>query len=414
MKINMMRARQTIAFILLLFYPFNNTISDKILFGDYNAFIFLAISTMLLLSNLKTRSMSKAIAGTLPIILASIVYILIRNEIIGSEPFLIRQLLTQVAYLLVLPFIFNSEIDEKALKYALAAYAIEHIIGTAIPIVAPTFYSSNVLPFICNRASCFAKNAFLNGENAGLTGHYTTNGVYMAIFAIFFMTRYIRSKEKKSLAIGIISVLALLIIGKRAHFIFTVIALLLAYVTKNESFNIHEFIKNNFKLLVIIIAAVISVISLSATVPQINTTIERIAETENSEDAMNGREPLYEIARSEWRKRPIIGNGWGHYIQTSHIVFGEKTYGTDYIHTHNDYLEVLCDKGILGIILYGSLLAWLLIKSYKKRAANETTLFSFGYAVFYILYSMTGTPMNIPANYVFLFISILITIRKEK
>lgn len=399
--------RQVVALLLILFYPFNNTISDKILFGIYNPFIFLFIGMVLLIPNLK-KKLTKASISSLIAVISILLYLTIGSVIFQSDLYNIRMFLIQIAYLSSLPFLFNIKIDQKPIVVAITAFAVEHLIGTAIPILAPGLYEKYFLSFICNSGNCFARNAFLTGRNAGITSHYSTNGAYMAIFALFFSVLYLREKNKKALLLTTLALVALLIIGKRAHLLFVVLVIIIGYITRKKDFNFNDFIKNNLKIIAASIVAIIGISALSITVPQINTTINRIIETASSDDASSGRTPLYELAINEWQEKPIFGNGWGHYIEASHLKFGKSTYNADYMHTHNDYLEILCDKGIVGLMLYLILLIGLLSNAYRSRHVSTLHYFAFMYVLFYVLYGLTGTPISIPSNYCFLLISIII------
>lgn len=399
--------REVVALLLILFYPFNNTISDKILFGIYSPFVFLIIGIILLIPNLKKKLTITSISSLVAII-GILLYLAIGNAVFQSDPYNIRMFLIQVAYLLSLPFLFNVNIEQKSIVVAVTIFTIEHLIGTAFPIIAPSMYEKYFLSFICNPGNCFARNAFLTGRNAGITSHYSTNGAYMAIFSLFYSVLYLKEKDKKALLLTILALAALLIIGKRAHLLFVVLVIIVGYIVQKQNFKLNEFIKNNIKMIITSIVALISIATLSVAIPQINTTINRIIETAGSDDASSGRIPLYELAINEWQEKPILGNGWGHFIEASHLKFGKNAYNTDYMHTHNDYLEILCDKGIVGLLLYLILLIYLLFKSYKNRHLGTLHYFAFIYILFYILYGLTGTPISIPSNYCFLLISILI------
>ena len=145
--------------------------------------------------------------------------------------------------------------------------------------------------------------------------------------------------------------------------------------------------------------------------PQVGVTINRIVASKDSDDATSGRGPLYELAIEQWEKNPILGNGWGAYVSASHEKFGAGTYGSDYIHAHDDYLELLCDMGLLGTVVYVAFLIWLIKSTYRIRNRGYFQKFSFAYTIFFMLYGITGTPLYIISNFVFLLVTILI---KEK
>lgn len=72
--------------------------------------------------------------------------------------------------------------------------------------------------------------------------------------------------------------------------------------------------------------------------------IENIA---NGDNIDSGRTPLYDIAISEWQDHKLFGVGWRHFNGLTTSV-----YGYDFGHEVNrDYLQWLCETGIVGLIL---------------------------------------------------------------
>lgn len=393
--------RQFFAFLCLLYYPFNNTISDRLIFGAIAPFIFLVIGLILLIPDFKHKITKKSIvtSGT---VLAIVVFLIINNKIFGTGLYNISQFILQISYLLLLPVLINIKINSKSFTKALRVFAIEHLIGTALPVLAPHFYSETVLSFICKgRKFCFAQIGFNSGINAGFTSHYSTNGCYLTIAALFFASLSMDENRKKSdTLLLILSIVALLIIGKRAHLIFATFSIIVGYIVSTKAKKAKHITTRSLKILIITLTAIISFIPLSQSIPQISTTIDRIIESNSSNDITNGRQPLYNLAIDEWKKSPIIGNGWGRYIQASHEVFGSTKYHVDYIHAHNDYLELLCDCGIVGLMLYLIVLFYLLIKYIRKTSPNANSILKPMLVLFYILYGITGTPLSIPSIYV--------------
>ena len=411
MIINTKRARQALAFCALLFYPFNNTISNKILFTSLNPYIFIILGVALLLPDIRRR-VSKRVACLAAIEVLIIILILLNNELSGQYGHVVIQL----AYLFILPILMNIDIDKKAVTISIIIFTAEHVLGTLYPIILPGVYENSFLPFICNASGgyCPASIAFHSGMNAGITGQSSTNGCYMAILAIFHASKYLAQKDKKSLLLTIATIVCLLVIGKRAHMLFVAVSLLITYITKNNHFSLSGFVKNNLRAILIITLSLIGVLAVSNTIPQVRSTIDRIAASKDSDDVTSRRGPLYELAILKWKEKPILGNGWGAYIMASHEKFGISTYGSDYMHAHNDYLEILCDKGIVGLAFYLVILVWILKKTYCARNGGYFNKFAFAYIIFYMLYSLTGTPLYIISNFVFLLATLIIYRREDE
>lgn len=407
-KTNGKRLRQTIAICTLLLYPFNNTIINLVLFGKITPYILITIGILLLLPDLK-KTFSKKLALFIMIEMVVVAFFLIDQKLDGRYGYMIIQLL----YLAMVPVLINIDVDKKAVLTSVTIFSVEHILGTLFPIVLPDLYEKSFLSFVCSAYPdyCPARHAFVTGMNAGLTGQSSTNGCYMAIIALFHTCNYLSDKKKQSAILSIASIMCLLIIGKRAHLLFSILAILIVYITRSDNFNLIRFLKTNIKIIAIGIVAFLGIFVISSSIPQINTTIDRIVASKDSEDVTTGRGPLYELAIEKWEEHPVLGNGWGAYTQFSHETFGTAKYKSDYIHAHNDYLELLCDRGMIGLIVYLMIIFWVIKNAYKMRNKGSFEKFALAYMIFFILYGFTGAPLQTISNFVFLLIVIVIIMK---
>ena len=74
------------------------------------------------------------------------------------------------------------------------------------------------------------------------------------------------------------------------------------------------------------------------------------------EDISTGRFDLYEIAYKAFSQSPIFGIGAGLFKEVTHA----------YTDVHNAYLQVLCEQGIIGLILFIFPLLNILIDSIQQ------------------------------------------------
>lgn len=410
----MIADRQFLAFVLLLFYPFNSSIMDKLFGGAVFQLVLFAIGIALLAPDLKKRISKRTLfVCVLVMVIGSI--LLTWNSIFDTTLHNAFQFLIRMLYFALIPFLLCININYNSLKRVITIYSIEHIIGTAIPVFFPEFYEKNIVSFLCSGTyRCHTRTALFYGNNAGLTTNYTTNGCYMAIASIHFASLYMKGRRKRYGLLTALSIIALLVIGKRAHFLFVLFALLVGYITysRKASGGVIGYIKKNIKICLILAIAIPGVILISWNIPQVNTTINRIMETSQESDISNGRTSLYSLAIREWGDSPIIGSGWGHYISTSHKEFGWSA-GVDYIHSHNDFLELLCDCGVIGFTVYAIMLLLLIIVSYKQHISGKNDPFAFMYILFYVIYGFTGTPLYLISTFSTMVLSVVMLGEKE-
>ena len=116
-------------------------------------------------------------------------------------------------------------------------------------------------------------------------------------------------------------------------------------------------------------------------------------------DISNNRAKLYEFAIRLFVENPLFGVGWGQYrVKTVGNVTLIET-----IETHNIYLQMLCEMGIIGfscmiVPMINSLR--LALKNVKESISEKEPiiwksllLFSLGYQVFFCVYGLTGNPL---------------------
>lgn len=90
------------------------------------------------------------------------------------------------------------------------------------------FLDSSAVNFVCNlfpNAASTILDQYNNAGNPGLTTHYSTNGMLLAVGTMIFGSYALTEKRRTGFVMFLVSVVALLLSGKRAHTIFGLTAL---------------------------------------------------------------------------------------------------------------------------------------------------------------------------------------------
>ncbi|MDO4467510.1 MAG: O-antigen ligase family protein [Bacillota bacterium] len=183
------------------------------------------------------------------------------------------------------------------------------------------------------------------GGLCGMSDHYSRNAFFIvsAIFVLFAFFLSEKAKWKKNLYLCATAFffLTLMTIGKRAHLIFASFILFVVYLCSQK--NIKKSIKKGMWATLFILVAGTAVLIL---VPSSRQTILRIINSLNDggTDFSTGRiNHIYPLAWRLFLNSPWIGNGFGYFT----------TYTNNaYAGVHNDYLQWLCDYGIVGFVSY--------------------------------------------------------------
>lgn len=258
----------------------------------------------------------------------------------------------------------------------------------------PDIYINNVVPKLNDYLRKDAVIMIKSNRQTGLTGHYSTNGMYLAIALGSALTLFLTFKDKKEgkyikLLFLILIIAALLLIGKRAHLVFSILSMLIVIWYYNCDKKMGRLKKFIGLISILVISMYIAILK----IPALNNTFSRFLQTAESGDFLMSRGIFYKISFQYFLKSPIIGNGWEYMISIiNHNV-------------HNVYIQLLAETGVIGFTFFVLLFIYGIINTIKIMKAfilkkikfddNEkiSIIFSLYYQIFFIVYCMTGNPL---------------------
>lgn len=246
------------------------------------------------------------------------------------------------------------------------------------------------------------------GYRAGITAHYSQNGIFIATFIMTLVTLVIaESTRKKSryinrlrLIIVGIAFLAFLLNGKRGTLVWCIVAIVLTWFVSTKK-------KSKFVTRLIIIACVSLVLLQFAVenIPSLNFIVERFSKL-GSDNSSTDRFAMWGLALLNFTRSPLLGIGFLNFREQYSTNLAAKfirdlTDISSYrrLDAHNVYIQVLCEMGIVGFVLYIGAITFLL--KYTIKALNYfsntqeyqykyAAMLSFCFQIFYLLYSLSG------------------------
>ena len=232
----------------------------------------------------------------------------------------------------------------------------------------------------------------------------------------------IRREKKKKLNWFslVIFITALLFLQKRGFIVDIVISIFAIWICGRQTESAFKInVKRLVRIAVILIAIAVVSLGLYYTIPDIKYAVGRLIERFTDEDVtLSGRTVLYAFAYSLFKNNPLWGIGWGAFRAQTVGIFSSLSTST--YEVHNVYLQLLCETGIVGLILFllsvGSSLL-LGIKRYRAKLKEKNKDKQLYYIqlglflqLFFLAYCISGNPLY---DYNFLityFIGILLTI----
>ena len=334
------------------------------------------------------------------LILCLLVIIVTTKNYVDNLTYIIR---FATLVLLVILMKYDSKMSQ-VLLYCILAAGIIHIIATIWFYYDVDFYLKNIYPaFEPNQQKHLHAHVVFNHHAPGLSGNYSQNGIYISIaacasFALFF------TKSRKALWLKIVlfaaSLFALFLTGKRGVLLFSVFAMLLTYIICKKGALSNKLIT----VLLILSGALLIMYALSFYVEGIAASFDRFfsmfGNNNDNYDVSNGRFKLYSIAWDFFKGSPVFGIGWREFNKEVTSFYNQDSELRD---THNVFLQLLCETGVVGFIVFMVLFIFSVIltvrlivrtlKSGEDVRGKEIQVFSLCYQIFFLAYCVTGNPL---------------------
>lgn len=256
----------------------------------------------------------------------------------------------------------------------------------------------------------------------GVTGNKNITAASILIKVPFIYYLYEKTKNrllKIILAIIIFfSVYNILLLSSRAMIIGLFIIIIIIGIKRL----IKGFSYSNFKFLFFDILPFLTAIFLFISIYSSDETFsidKRIASVNTSDESTSQRLRFYEHGITHFLNNPFIGVGLGNWKIKS--IDYDSEFIVSYIvpyHMHNDFLEIACELGIIGLLIYLLFFIFPLINIFKNlKKNNQNTIYYviLMSGIVYFIDSNLNFPMHRPISVVFfVFILSLLENLKEK
>lgn len=272
-------------------------------------------------------------------------------------------------------------------------FGLTNLLFTIFFYVNPNMYISTIYPMAGKQYQENLLYCYQQGYQTGITLHYSTNGMYLALFSGAAFVKFLSSKKRHILyfLVFILGIWGILLTAKRAHFAFSLIAVFIVYYLYSNKHT--RFLKT-----IGIVIMTIVIWSIAANyVPQIAEIAKRFDSAFSGQDnPMEERMFLRLYAIRLFRNSPIIGHGWN-----SYKYLAEKNLGV-YIAGHNVYLQLLAETGVIGFavfLIYFIYIGYLatghvpIIERSNYKDILKISQFLLFFFVYFILYCFTGNPL---------------------
>lgn len=317
-----------------------------------------------------------------------------RNYYVETEVWFIV-LLYPACLLLCLLSEKHGEWIHSYLKIAVAVYMI-HAVCTVVFYFMPSLYLNHIVhlfPDMERRLIAW----YNDGCMAGLTNHYSTNGMFLATGLIISISLLLKNHKKKICQYGmtLFILIALFLTGKRGHIVFALAAAFAGYYF----YTIDNKRTRLFKIVGILLGFSCLAVLLFILFPAASNFIVRFQESIDAGNISNNRFMFWGLAWKLFQENIFLGIGWGQFqVQSTNILLYTA-------HVHNTYIQLLCETGLIGaLIYYGWMISHIVstIKNFieirrsdlkENDTINSQMMFSLCFQVFFLMYCLTGNPL---------------------
>lgn len=256
-----------------------------------------------------------------------------------------------------------------------------HVFFTIIQPVSPSLVDT--ISQVLLNSSDYATSHFLTslGSITGITNQTGTNALYLSIFTgISFIRILERNHTITSFLLFSSGIYALFVTYKRSLLIASIIGFIGVLMINNPSIREKNKGKGKNTIIPYALLALFGVIILNSSFLQ--EYINYISR-KGGDDFTNGRIILYKNTFEYFLEKPLLGNGV--YTMYSELAGG----------THNIYIQILAELGLIGLILFLIYIISNITKSFKIHIKQPTTntKLSIYFQVVFLIYGMTGNPI---------------------
>ncbi len=233
-------------------------------------------------------------------------------------------------------------------------FSVIFVIGTYLSMIVPDLIMQFARTFFSGETLEVYISLFKNGAYAGFTGQTSINGYFISIAIAIAVAGILNDKKYTQNTIFLVLfIIALFMTQKRSYLVANIIAFLVVF------FKYAIKSKNGYKtffMFTFFIAVVYLVFMYS---PQTQGIIQKMNSLEKIDDVTNGRSDLWNITLKIWRNKPIFGVGINSIVDRYHMS------------THNVYIQLLAEVGIVGFVAYIYLLYVNIKTAFQFKDENQ-------------------------------------------
>lgn len=312
---------------------------------------------------------------------------------------------------LLIPFAVPLEIKKTTLiSKIFTGGGVFFALGCFINWLFPAIFQTAIYPIFTQSAQKSLQEVaeFSDGVTyyAGFTSQvgYTSFFIAIGVGGLFCFRNI--DFQRSFFPIISILIMGLLLTGKRGPVVFLIITLGIIYFFEGYG---REKIERIIKIAFVFVVAYIALMILAdvsglSGIERIFEAVQTLVMSGSVEDI--GRNQLHEQAMEYFVQNPILGIGWGNF---------KNLFTLRGTHVHCIYLQLLCETGVVGFVIFVSFFLTRLLSTLKLLAETQGEennrencwiKFSLFIQIYFLLYGITGNPLYDIEETIFYFFAV--------
>lgn len=240
----------------------------------------------------------------------------------------------------------------------------------------------------------------LGQDLAGNANVFAMMLMVSAIYAIwrFFTSKRIIGKLIFTAALGI-TYIGMLLSGGRKYVVVPLIFAYILMLSKNDKKGKKHILRSTAVIAVLLVSGYFLIMRVPVFYEVIGQRFEGAFALFDSSYEMDGstraRQEMIEYGFSQWKKQPVWGYGFDSFKDYNALYVTGNLY-----YSHNNFIELLFNQGVIGFIAYYALYIYLFVKALKSKADSLNKGFIFGSLLSILFFEYFGvtyytTPIQI-------------------
>lgn len=278
----------------------------------------------------------------------------------------------------------NSEIEFlEFIEKSFLVFSGIHVVITLLYLIIPSSIVELCMRILPSNLLVMTMDLYNNNSIPGIAGQTGTNAYFISIFMAIEFCKFMSKHKKKNLILFVLGFSALFLTAKRGVFVANIIAIVVVIMIK---------LKNNKKVLrnaIVGIGMFTILYFFIINTASNNPTIQKFINLEDTDDITNGRMEIWSASINVFKENKLIGIG----MNATYKIIGDAT--------HNIYIQLLSDSGIIGATVFYCAFVYSIIAAFKTIKYNKgidergenIQLIGIYFQLIFLIYGFSGNPL---------------------